>query len=65
MRSKYCYCVGQDSVDCIATRYWLDGPGIEYQRSRGFPQPTRPAKGPVTFLFKGYQVFARTETAGK
>jgi hypothetical protein len=45
--------MGQDSVDCIATRYGLDGPGIKFQWRRGAPHPSRPAKGPVNFLFKG------------
>jgi hypothetical protein len=31
----------------IATRYGLDGPGIESQWGRGFPQPSRPALGPT------------------
>ena len=39
--------VGQDSVVGIATRYGLDGPGIESQWGRDFPQPSRPALGPT------------------
>ena len=36
------YCsVGRDSVIGIATRYELDGPGIEFRRGRGFPHPSR------------------------
>jgi len=57
--------VGQDSVDCIATRYCLEAPGIEFQWSRGFPHSSRSAKGPVICLFKEYWVFAGSKTAGK
>ena len=31
----------------VATRYGLDGPGIESRWRRGFPQPSRPALGPT------------------
>jgi hypothetical protein len=31
----------------IATRYGLDGPGIESQWGRDFPQPSRPVLGPT------------------
>jgi len=31
----------------IATRYGLDGPGIESRWGRGFPHPSRPALGPT------------------
>jgi hypothetical protein len=34
-----------DSVVGIATRYGLDGPGIEFRRGRGFPHSSRPALG--------------------
>jgi hypothetical protein len=37
--------VGRDSIVNIATRYRLDGPGIESQWGRGFPHPSRPAVG--------------------
>jgi len=36
---------GRDSFVAIATRYGLDGPGIESRRGRDFPHPTRPALG--------------------
>ena len=36
---------GRDSVVGIATRYGLDGPGIESRWRRDFPQPSRPALG--------------------
>jgi len=35
--------VGQDSSVGIAIRYGLEGPGIESQWERDFPQPSRPA----------------------
>ena len=38
---------GRDSSVGIATRYGLDGPGIESQWGRGFPHPSRPALGPT------------------
>jgi len=31
----------------IATRYGLDGSGIEFRWGRDFPHPTRPALGPT------------------
>jgi hypothetical protein len=35
--------VGRDSAVSIATRYGLDGPGIESQWGRDFLHPSRPA----------------------
>ena len=37
--------VGRDSAVGIATRYRLDGPGIESRWGRLFPHPLRPALG--------------------
>lgn len=37
--------MGRNSVVSIATRYSLDGPRIESQWVRGFPQPSRPPLG--------------------
>jgi hypothetical protein len=37
---------GWNSAVGIATRYWLDGPGIEY-RQRVFSLSSRPALGPT------------------
>jgi hypothetical protein len=34
---------GRDSSVGIATRFGLDGPGIEFRWGRGFPHPSRPA----------------------
>ena len=39
------YAVGLDSSVGIATRYGLDGPGIEFRWRRDFPRPSRPALG--------------------
>ena len=39
--------MGRDSAVGIATRYRLDGPGIESRRGRDFPHPSRPALGPT------------------
>jgi hypothetical protein len=39
--------VGRDSSVGTATRYGLDGPGIECQWGRYFPRPFRPALGPT------------------
>ena len=33
----------------IATRYGLDGPGIESRSGRDFPRPSRPALGPTQY----------------
>jgi hypothetical protein len=49
-----------DVPDCavdIATRYGLDGPGIEPQWWRDFPYPSRPNRGPPNLLYNGYRVF--------
>jgi hypothetical protein len=39
--------MGWDSSVGIATRYGLDGPGIESLWGREFPHPSRPALGPT------------------
>jgi hypothetical protein len=39
--------VGRNSSVGIATRYGLDGPGIEFRWGRDFPQPSRSALGPT------------------
>jgi hypothetical protein len=38
---------GRDSSVGIATRYGLDGPGIECRLGRDYPHPSRPALGPT------------------
>jgi hypothetical protein len=42
----FCYCVGRDSSVGIATRYGLDGRGIESRWGREFPYPSRSAMRP-------------------
>ena len=39
--------MGRDSSVGMATRYGLDGPGIEFRCGRDFPHPFRPALGPT------------------
>ena len=39
--------MARDSSVGIATRYELDGPGIESRWGRNFPHPSRPALGPI------------------
>ena len=41
------YKVGRDSSVGIATRYWMDGPGIESLWGIDFPYPFRSALGPT------------------
>ena len=49
MAASFTFCppssVGRDSSVDIATRYGLDGPGIEYRWGRDFPHPSRPVLG--------------------
>ena len=47
--------MGRDSSVGIATRYGLDGPGIESRWGRDFPPPSRPALGP-TLQYNGYRI---------
>ena len=39
--------MGRDSSVSIATRYGLEGPGIESRWGLDFPHPSRPALGPT------------------
>jgi hypothetical protein len=48
--------VGRDGAAGIATRYGLDGPGIEPRFGRGFPYPSRPALGSPSLLYNGYRI---------
>ena len=45
--TAYINFVGRDSSVGIATRYGLDGPGIEPRWGRDLPHPSRPALGPT------------------
>ena len=48
LKKQNIYCiVGRDSAVGIATRYALDGPGIESRCGRDFPHPSRPALWPT------------------
>jgi hypothetical protein len=44
--------MGRDSAVGIATRYAMDGPGIEFRWGRDFPHPSRPALGPAQPLIQ-------------
>ena len=57
--------VGRDSSVGIATRYGLDGQGIESQWGVRFsaPLPDRPW-GPHSFLYNGCRVFPGGKAAG-
>jgi hypothetical protein len=55
---------GRDSSVGIATRYGLDGPGIESRWGWIFRTcPDRPW-GPTSLLYKGYRVFPGGKEAG-
>jgi hypothetical protein len=56
--------VGRDSSVGIATRYGLDGPGIESRWGEIFRiRPDRPS-GPPSLLYNGYLVFPGGKEAG-
>jgi len=57
--------MGRDSSVGIATRYGLNGQGIE-SRWGGVIFRTRPDRpwGPPSLLYKGYRVFPRGKAAG-
>jgi len=55
--------VGRDISVAIATRFGLDGPGIESRWGQDFPHPARPALGLPSLLYSGYQVFPRGKAA--
>ena len=52
---------GRDSSVGIATRYGLDGPGIESRWGRDFPHPSW---DPPSLLYNGYRVFPGGKAAG-
>jgi hypothetical protein len=43
---------GRDGAVCIATRYGLDGPGIESRQGRDFPHLSRPGLGHTQYLIQ-------------
>jgi len=47
LRDSSCNNVGRESSIGIATRYWLDGPGIEFWCGRPFPHHCRPVLRPT------------------
>jgi hypothetical protein len=56
--------VGRDSSVGIATRYGLDGPGIESRWGRGFTHLSRPALRAPSLLYNGYRVFSGGKATG-
>ena len=56
---------GWDSLVSIATRYGLDGPGIETRWGARFSTPRldRPW-GPPNLVYNGYRIFPRGKAAG-
>ena len=65
--SFHCLCiklVGRDSAVGIATRYWLDGPGIESRWGRKFPYPSRPAMESTQPPIQWYRAFSGGKSAG-
>ena len=66
---------GRDSSVGIATRYGLDGPGIETRWGEDFPHPSRPALGPtqppiqwvpgLSWGYSGRGVASRTPSSAK
>ena len=59
------YHVGRDSSVGIATRYGLDGPGIESRWGRDFPHPSRPVLGSTHLVYNRYRVFPGVKRPGR
>ena len=55
---------GRNSAVGIATRYWLDGPGIESRWGRDLPTRPDGSWGLPSLLYNGYRVFPWGEAAG-
>ena len=56
---------GRDRIVGIATRYGLDGPGIESRLVQDFPHPSRPALGPTQLPIERVPgLFPRSKAAG-
>ena len=60
----YSRSVGRDSAVGIATRYGLDGQGIESRWGPDFPHPSRPALGPTQPSVQWVPGFSRGKEAG-
>ena len=58
------YLGGRDSLVGIASRYGLDGTGIESRWGRDFPHPSRRSWGPPSLLYNGYRGFPGGKAAG-
>ena len=59
---RMCKSMGRDSAVGIATRYGVDGPGIESWWGRDFPHPSRPALGPTQPPVQWLPGFSRGES---
>ena len=53
----YDHVIGRDSSVGIATRYWLEGPGIESQWGEIIRTLQEHRWGPPSLLYKGYRAF--------
>jgi hypothetical protein len=64
-RRRNCPCqhVGQDSTDGRATRYRLDGPGIESWWGKIFRTPPDWHWGPSSLQYNGYWVISGVKVA--
>jgi len=56
--------VGPDSSVGIATRYRLDGPGIQFVGGDIFRTRSERSWGASSLLYRGYQVFLEGKAAG-
>ena len=56
--------MGRDSSVGIATRYGLDGPGIESRWGGDFPHCSDRPWGPPNLLYNGYRVFPGGKVVG-
>jgi len=56
--------VVRESAVGVATRYGLDGPGIESQWGRDFTNPSRPVLGPTQLPLQWVPGLSRGKMAG-
>jgi hypothetical protein len=56
--------VSRDGVVGIATRYGLEGPGIESRWGEFFRTYPDWLRGPPSLLYNGYRVFSGVKAAG-